>query len=399
MIVYRPNDVFESTGELETALSNSATLLLSQFKQICESIRNGSDPTDGFPALVQDYMQKFKAWKVADETQLALRLKIALAALYQALPLTHDPRARTEINTQIERLRSKYVQIKGADEMRQFDEDRLAGVQFPAYRRSLLSSNEQLAHELLLNPAYEFKDSTENDVPELWSTMEAELLGSPPSYVLVRKTLEEVRSAIRIVSGNDEIDAVMDIGFINTQPQWDECVRFVEAIVGVIQRFQTPQRDEKTRANWEGSVLPTLRHATTAEQPRVFCQTLKFLMDWANGTRTDIANERIRYVADIVQTRGPQYERDNFQSKLDNGWLTLQSTEVCVLILALEIQKSNSTPPLEIQKSNPTSPGMAPGQCQPRGLYRDCGYGGARPRPRACCGLRPFGGDDAADLC
>jgi len=350
MIVYRPHNVFESTGELETALMNSATQLLARFQQICEVIRTqqyfvSSELTDGFPALLQDYMERFQAWKVPDQERLAIRLKSALFAMYQALTHTPNGDTRTEINTQIERLRRKLAQIKGEEELLQFDVDRLSGVQFPPYINQRFSglANEQLSHELMLNREYQLKDNSEAGFPELWSNMEAELRCEPPCYTLVLRTLEEIRGAIISVSDESTINGVMDFGFIQTQPQWGECVRFVEAVVGVIQHFQTPERDEKTKTEWEDSILPTLRDATLEQQPLAFSQTLKFLLTWVNGMRIDTANQRIRLIVDIVREHGIEYARNTFQAKLDNGRIGLEHTEVCFFCF-LSTQQ-NLTPP------------------------------------------------------
>jgi hypothetical protein len=349
MIAHFPTHVFETVGELETALIQCAVPLVAHFHQICESIRTegrfvSSDLTDGFPVLLCNFMDRFKAWKVPDEAQLAVRIKGALAAMYQALSLSaSDSFARSVIHTQIERLRAKLVQLKGAEELLQFDADRIAGVQFPVPRSQRRLENEQMVHELMLDPAYELKESTEAHAEELWVNMEAELRLEPPCYTLVLRTLEEIHDAILGVTNDDAIDAVMVPGIVDAH-QWNNCVGFIEAIVGVMQRFQTQERDEKTRSEWEGSILPVLRDTADAnEQPRVFCQTLKFVLGWVNGMRLDTANARLRSIADVVRDRGVEYEGSTFRNKVNSGMLTLQRTEVCFFGFNFNSQHSNNT--------------------------------------------------------
>ena len=190
MIAYRPTHVFESMGALEHALLEAATPLLSAFQKIYTCIiRNGSfdavphELTKDFPTLLFEYLKRFKAWKVPDEAKLTCRIKHALIALYQAeehLPPDEpeDSKLKMEFRMQIERLRNKLQQIAGVDALEKFDEQRKSG-HFPsgsgggggggkdgaggaggAYAALPgRMTNEQLAHELLLDPNFQLDES------------------------------------------------------------------------------------------------------------------------------------------------------------------------------------------------------------------------------------------------
>jgi len=190
MIAYRSTHVFESMGPLEHALLEAATPLLTKFQQICSLIREkkafGAVPpgmTHDFPTMLFDYLKRFKAWKVPDEAKLTCRIKHALVALYQAeqhLPSDEpeDSKLRMEFRTQIERLRSKLQQIAGVEALQKFDDDRLSGAlpgggdapgggggndkgtgggAYAALPGRM--TNEQLAHELLLDPTFQLDES------------------------------------------------------------------------------------------------------------------------------------------------------------------------------------------------------------------------------------------------
>ena len=185
MIAYRSTHVFESMGALEHALLDAATPLLEKFQQICSVIREKkafSEVPHGlscdFPTMLFEYLKRFKAWKVPDEAKLTCRIKHALIALYQAeghLPADEpeDSKLKLEFRTQIERLRSKLQQIAGAEALQKFDEDRLSGalpgtVAAPGDGRGGggayaalpgRMTNEQLAHELLLNPDFQLDEA------------------------------------------------------------------------------------------------------------------------------------------------------------------------------------------------------------------------------------------------
>ena len=189
MIAYRPTHVFESMGALEHALLEATTPLLDAFEKICACIQKDKafsevppELTKDFPTLLFEYLKRFKAWKGPDEAKLTCRIKHALVALYQAeqhLPSDEpeDSKLRMEFRTQIERLRSKLQQIAGAEALQKFDDDRLSGAlpgggdapggggsdkgtgggAYAALPGRM--TNEQLAHELLLDPTFQLDES------------------------------------------------------------------------------------------------------------------------------------------------------------------------------------------------------------------------------------------------
>jgi hypothetical protein len=106
------------------------------------------------------------------QAKLNCRIKHALIALYEAeqhLPSDEpeDSKLKVEFRSQIERLRSKLQQIAGVQALTDFDENRASGravAPMPggvgAY--SALPgrlTNEQLAHELLLDPEFQLNES------------------------------------------------------------------------------------------------------------------------------------------------------------------------------------------------------------------------------------------------
>ena len=77
MIAYRPTHVFESMGILEQALFDASAPMLTAFEQIWQPINAGTpfsgvphDFTTDFPALLFQYLKRFKEWKVQDQGKL-----------------------------------------------------------------------------------------------------------------------------------------------------------------------------------------------------------------------------------------------------------------------------------------------------------------------------------------
>ena len=383
MVAYRPTHVFESMGALEQALLEAATPLLTIFHKICACIRSSPgrsfqdvphELTRDFPAMLFEYLQRFKAWKVPDEAKLTCRIKHALIALYQAeehLPPDEpeDSKLKIEFSTQIERLRGKLQQIAGADVLTRFDEQRRAG-QVPggsgggggagnggggaggaggAYAALPgRMTNEQLAHELLLDPTFQLDESggcsVENPVfhriresfhQAFWDSLVDDLRLAAPCYVRVLRVLGEIRDGISDVAGSREagrIAEAVDLDLIRQQAEagaygWDSCSRLMGSVVGVVQAVQAPRRDEETRAGWR-EVERGMREAGAEGRPRALCRALEFLLDRVNAMRIDAANARLRLIAPVIKDHGVDYERGKFQDKLRDGSLTLERTQV-----------------------------------------------------------------------
>ena len=381
MIAYRPTHVFESMGTLEQALCEAATPLLTAFENICSSIQSSRsrsfqevphELTKNFNTLLFEYLKRFKAWKVPDEAKLTCRIKHALIALYQAeehLPPDEpeDSKLKIEFRTQIERLRSKLQQIAGADALKQLDEQRRAG-QVPtgsgggsdgggaggAYAALPgRMTNEQLAHELLLDPAFQLDESggcsVENPAfhriresfhQAFWDSLVDDLRLAAPCYARVLRVLAEIRDGISDLAGGREsggLSEALDLDHIKGQVEkglygWDSCTSLIAGIVAVIQRVQLPRRDEETRAKWK-ELGQAMHAAASEERPRVLCKGLEFLLDRVNAMRIDAANARLRLIAPVIKDHGVDYERGKFQDKLDNGTLTLERTQVGILCL------------------------------------------------------------------
>ena len=277
MVAYRPTHVFESMGALEQALLEAAAPLLTTFHNICACIRSSPgrsfqdvphELTRDFPAMLFEYLKRFKAWKVPDEAKLTCRIKHALIALYQAeehLPPDEpeDSKLKIEFRTQIVRLRGRLQLIAGADALTQFDEQRRAG-KVPAGGGGSCGgggpggaggayaglpgrmTNEQLAHELLLDPTFQLDESggcrVENPVfhsiresfhQAFLDSLVDDLRLAAPCYVRVLRVLGEIQDGISDVAGSREagrIAEAVDLDLIRQQAEagaygWDEIGR------------------------------------------------------------------------------------------------------------------------------------------------------------------------------
>jgi hypothetical protein len=186
MIAFRPTHVFESMGQTEQSLYDAAVPLVTSLERIAVVVvESGSFRgvphalTAGFVGGLFAYFRSFNDWRGPDIIKLSTRIKHALIALHQAqaqLPADEpaDSRLNVELRTQIARLRSKLEQIAGSDALVQFDDQQRntpsaavgggGGVDVHSAEFSGRITNEHLAHELLLDPAFQLTD--DGDVAE-----------------------------------------------------------------------------------------------------------------------------------------------------------------------------------------------------------------------------------------
>ncbi len=332
MIALRPTHVFEAMGSLEQSLFEAALPLLNTFQRIVERVASAgsfqgvaSDLSCDFPTTLLEYLKRFKEWKVPDEAKLTCRIKHALIALYNAqqhLPPDEpeDSKLKVEFRTQIERLRAKLQQIAGADALAEFDANHTVHSACAGGCNALSSyatmsgrmTNEQLAHELLLYPAFQLDESGGSEVENpvyhriresfhqaFWNSLVDDLRLPTPCYVRVLRVLSEVRDGISDLAGAPESASVketLDIDFIRRQVEsgaydWDSCKRLVGGVVSIIRRVQAPKRDEETAQQWR-KVGSSMLCAEEADRPGVTCKALEFLLDRINAMRIDAANAR-----------------------------------------------------------------------------------------------------------
>ena len=375
MITVYPVNVFEHTGELEIRLMASAKLLLETFEKILYSTSPfrgmPHDVTKSFPSQLFDYLRDFKAWKIPDEARLLKRIEHALVALYQArahLPPDEPENSQlnTEFRTQISRLKEKMLKIGGAAFFAKFEADHPEGAFGPgpsgdpptgqgnqkeAIRESLrvqgaaaiaLSdrmTNEQLAHEILFNPAFQLTDRgtcCESEVARrvresfhksFWESLIVDLELSPPCYVRLLRVLIEVRDGLIEVAPPSEAARaaeLLDMQIIKQQADagvydWAGCNALVASVAVVIRRAQSPRRDVEAAEKWTVVVQ-------AGEGPKAVCLGLEFLLDRVNTLRIDAANTRLRLVSPVIRDHGVDYERGKFQDKISSGALTVERT-------------------------------------------------------------------------
>ena len=356
MIALHTRQVFDSSGGfLEQRLLAAARSLLEVFERICSIIRDGGsislvprELTRAFPARLLEYMARFEEWKTPDEAKLVSRIKRALADLYVARDRLIEGGEgsivlQSEFRVQIERMHAKLTQLCGAEAVEAFDASCRDLPPAREYFRVVdpnKISNEELAHELLLDPDFRLSRQEEEGAvyrdrsplahfldkyqDDFWGALEEDLEREPPCYVRVTLALSEIREGVihlaPATQASEDIALVIDLGLIKRKLSggrvaWPECV----GLLGAIAEAMRPVLDAGAALEGLGSVPPEA-------QPAALRNGLEFLLRRINEARVDAANARLRLLAPIVREHGLDYERGKLQEQLDAGLITLERT-------------------------------------------------------------------------
>jgi hypothetical protein len=385
MIALYPCHVFDSMGDIETRLTASSTALLTSLEAILDHVWTSANLNsvscaliDEFPQLVATYFDDFQKWKEPDDAALKGGILNALRSLYAAartLSVSDEEASgvtRTDLEDQILRLRVKLSAIGGQTELDDFDallqaappsqvtsspalSQYLTNEQLLQYASRLTRAavfhnvrtqpvtNVQIAHELLIDPSFQFEDNfsiggegkliNQSFVNVFWSDLLEDLKKPEPSYDAVFRVLEDIRYGISDVAGDAhalslESQTIIDINHIKTSRQlevWSSCINLFTNIFYLVLRVQMQKREDEAKAKWD-CLQKAMQEAQQEDQPQIMCDTIRFFSNYIDLVRIDASNARIRLLADVIKTHGVSYEQSKFQEKLDSGNLTLENT-------------------------------------------------------------------------
>ncbi|EKX31408.1 hypothetical protein GUITHDRAFT_122397 [Guillardia theta CCMP2712] len=382
LIDNRPEGCFETLGRLEARVQDAARLMITTFRGICRIHPTVSWRPEGsqswaewrdFLSQLNNYLVCFEIWKVPDEHKLTERVKHGLLALYKAeshlKPGDIDmTKMKQDFHSQKLKLRMKLKQIAGESGVRLFD-DFLREQGFIVTEEDLQEyvpeseeenvkvnkdgvsslpgrmTNEQLAHELLLDPGFKLdaqgagyvENETLSNIREafkqsFWASLVDDLRLSVPCYVRVLKVVGEVRDGIidLVPSRARELREKIDIAYWKEQIDqelidWPSCVALIDTLLSIeidMQRGELKQETIRERVR----IKEEMEGAATEDQPRIFCVSLQFALDQVNKMRVEAANDRLRSIAFVIQNHGVEYERAHMARKIKKNPLYLRIT-------------------------------------------------------------------------
>lgn len=207
-------------------------------------------------------------------------------------------------------------------------------------------NNEQLAHELLLNPRFQLTDGgTSFETPSgrnarelfhqvYWRSLIEDFDMGTPCYVRGLLVLVEVRDGLVEVAPPQEAmraAELLDLDLIKQQLDagtwsWGSWRELMGSVMRLIQRVQSPARDDETRTRW-AALQVSMDDAPVDQRSVVVVGGLEFMLNRVNALRVDAANARLRLISPVIRDHGVEYERGKLKEKLDAGVLTLERTE------------------------------------------------------------------------
>eukprot|EP01135_Chromosphaera_perkinsii_P003432 Nk52_evm1s243 gene=Nk52_evmTU1s243 len=189
-------------------------------------------------------------------------------------------------------------------------------------------TNEKLAHELAINPAFRFARADEaNDEKaqiramakeQFRVTLSSELSKSPPDLSRVPKVLDDIRKLILDVSMGSkmvstQVNEALDIDLITQQIahgafDMEKCLKY---ICTVLSQLCAPVRDARI-----GDIFKL------TDPTSVIVEVFEVL----SLMKLDLANYHIETILPYIQMHSVEYERKKFQDRLDMGEVSLNLT-------------------------------------------------------------------------
>ena len=356
MFVHHSQRAFEVMGPLQQKLLDASTALLDVLEQIWQQMGKDGLVFAQVPhALTEDlvgklfrYLQRYKAWSAEDKPALLMKMKCALFGLYQAmLDPSHVSKPldiKEQYITETALLRSKLGLLMGHEAFHAFEEECKRRLEESEGLCLRTISNDQLAHELLLNPKFRFDvacncTSDHNACCKLhhdfWDFIRRDLELVTPCYVMVVQVLVHICNMLDrgSISGNSGIYDVVDIQHVQTQLflghfDWQRVHQLLSCILDAIRRLEHSSRSIDTLTKWQEleAAAPVHEDGDNNNIPHAVCKRLAFLFHRAYLTTLDSANARLRLISPAIQEHGVLFERNRFEEKLKEGHLTLERT-------------------------------------------------------------------------
>ena len=201
-------------------------------------------------------------------------------------------------------------------------------------------TNEQLAHEVLLDPTFRLPAGHHagggrcSQMPALqsahaalmrgfWAGLEDDLRLEPPRYGRALRVLASLRDSMTAVAGAAQgalLAELVDEDLLLQRADaglagWEEAVALLEALAAAIGSMRAERPSGAWEDDWE-ALRAAARAADCASRPGLLCRMLEGLLRQASAVRAEAANAKLRRLAPAIAEHGADYERAKFQARL-----------------------------------------------------------------------------------
>jgi transcriptional regulator NrdR family protein len=416
LFVWRKREGLKTTRSDETYLMENATAMLKIFDTICESItlseswvdlKNAVKGVDLFNSTLHAYYNAYRVWSDGNRKRQTDRMNLALTALQEADDsLVCDDedfeKIRHELRAEKIRFLDKIRYIGGEASVKAIEDLRLvmgksafttemditapdgssgaSPMEKDQHRWSAfppLMSNEQLSHELQLDPGFKldvdgyskFENKTRSRIRKIfnnayWNSVTDDLRLKPVLYVRVTNILHEIHMGVNTITkeglaSNGSISDVLDFDLIdqmieNNMLTWKACIKLVSDILSVMEGFECTNGvcqseasngdvsmfnckgysrkrkscEEEKESIWASRVGVKIKMEEAALdknlQPVALADALRFICDSITFFKIQESNKRLRKLAPILMSHGVEYEDSAMIKKLLDKTLTLE---------------------------------------------------------------------------
>jgi hypothetical protein len=404
MIAFFPSNVFERVGTIECRAIDAALPLIAVLERLRVALL-----TPGLllprallfdlTPLIYAYIRHFNAWKKPDEAKLLQRIRNALWALYEARRVAMEgPNAvgiaadvLGDMDNQIARLRQKMHDIGGDGVLAEFDL-LVHGAPPPteeggarpvpdapvpnANNHELAMNNEQLAHELLIDPQFRISMDIEDRSHRgrvhdrlcayYWKSMADDL--ATAVFTRFLNALDSFRADLIALNPADArlLQDLLDLPLLrqrleNHALEWAEVLRLFDRLFVVLDRMHVPADPPHPAAVAAFQALTQSLHeewaplhdtlveqgadevgadddddqgemmvGMSAERAAALVALLRFLQRRINLIRVARANERLEVITPTIRLHGAEYERVKFADRLRAGTVRLDETRTWI---------------------------------------------------------------------
>ena len=389
LVVFHPSKSFEDLPAARK-LFDTAFAMVNAFLGFGQAILSSSTKavsecltscTETFPLLLDEYRRLFNDWKKVDAVKLVTRMEKALFALYTSESIIVErgegdqAESLGQIRATIKALSRKMDTVGGPGTLARFhltppgtrrsgpaagEAGEASVPDVPLARSSRLTlpsaihivtstrlTNEQIAHELLLNPLFQFQrtgndgsaDASTNEICNVfhrafWDSVKGDLGLAVPCYIRVLQVLDSLRGTMeKLIPPSTVPDLVnlLDTDSIRHQIASGafgrvECEQLLVAVFGIFVTALSPSERVPPCACWD-ALRDTLRAADAEKFPSAICDMLEFLCSSTGVVAIDKANVRLRHIAPFIRDHGVDYEREKFAEKVQEGMVSLDCTK------------------------------------------------------------------------
>ena len=194
-------------------------------------------------------------------------------------------------------------------------------------------TNEQLAHEIILDHNYRIYNSVDN-MSEMLLLIQEGLQQKPPYYNNIIKILCILRDGLKIdnisLTIKNSLFEIVDENFLQQQIEkqiykWEDFINLVINFRTIINSIELNDKKIIIEQEWI-SIKEKLDNVTILNQSDILCDILKYLVLHVNTIRNIIGNQKLISLVPRIKQNGIKYEFDKFKQNLSSGKIKLDKT-------------------------------------------------------------------------